>query len=116
MTDPVTPTPTALSLKISNDNYLTLSGLQDALDTANYINDAVVTVTIVDADGGELAGETWPLTMSYVSASNGVYRVKLPYTLSGLTDNDLLTAQITATGGGLRGYWAVPVQAEDREL
>jgi len=39
-----------------------------------YVNDATVTVTITDSNGVDLIGESWPVTLPYVTASNGVYR------------------------------------------
>ena len=38
-----------------------------------YVNDASVTVTILDSNGDELAGEAWPVALPYVSGSNGNY-------------------------------------------
>ena len=39
-----------------------------------FVNDAAVTVTIFDSAGVELVGESWPVTLDYVAASDGVYR------------------------------------------
>jgi hypothetical protein len=103
-----------LELFISNDNVLTLVGLQNS-DTAAYLNAATVTVTLVDSDGTDVAGVTWPLSMGYVAASDGKYKVILPDTITGLTAEDALTAKITADGGvGLQGYWEIPLTAKTR--
>ena len=37
------------------------------------VNDATVTVTILDNKGVEIPDETWPFTLPYVAASAGVY-------------------------------------------
>lgn len=98
---------------VANDNVLELTGLKNAV-ADDYIDDATVTVTLVDSAGNEVAGETWPLIMGYVAASDGDYRVTLPYGLD-LSAGRSYTAQITADGGlGLRGYWALPVHAKRR--
>ena len=98
-----------------NDNLLTAVGLQNEVSGA-YLNSATVTVTLVDADGTEVAGETWPLTMDYVAASDGNYRATLTDTLSALLSSGVdLVAQITANGGaGLNGYWEIPILTATR--
>ncbi len=104
----------ALDLYISNDNVLELTGMQNSINAA-YLNAATVTVTIVDASGTELTGQTWPTTMSYVASSNGIYRAILEDAISGLTDADSLTAKISADAGtDLVGYWEIPATAKTR--
>lgn len=91
-----------------NDNTITLTGLQNAV-SGNYLNSATVTVTVVDSDGNEVSGQTWPTTMSYVSGSDGNYRGTLQDAMV-TTASELLTAQVTADGGaGQRGYWEEPL-------
>lgn len=103
----------ALKIYISNDNVITLVGLQNALDTANYLNAAAVTVTLVDSDDVDVVGETWPLTMDYVAASDGNYRATLADTLT-LSAGEYV-AQVNANAGaGLQGYWELPVTVQKR--
>lgn len=105
----------SLTLYISNDNVLTLVGLQNSVSAA-YLNAATVTVTLVDSEGTDIAGETWPVSMAYVASSDGNYRATLVDTLTGLTDADVVTAKVTADGGaGLNGYWEVPLTAATRD-
>ena len=96
---------------VANDNVLTLEGLQNAVTDA-YINDATVTVTLYEADHStEVTGETWPLTMDYVSGSDGNYRATLADTLS-LSANDRYYADVSADGGtGLKGFWTTQLVA-----
>lgn len=102
----------ALTLYNGNDSILTLDGLQNGLSSA-YINDATVSVTIVDVEGTTVAG---PLTLDYVSSSDGDYRVTVPYDASFSSDMRY-TAQVTANGGtGLVGYWEAPLFVVPREL
>lgn len=39
-----------------------------------FVNDATVTVTIKDSAGVDLVGESWPVTLPFVAASDGIYR------------------------------------------
>ena len=89
----------------ANDNLIELIGLQDLSDDA-YINNATVTVTVKDKSSGQsIEGETWPLTLKYVSGSNGNYSVILRDTLS-VSLNQQLVAEITANAGADRqGFW-----------
>lgn len=66
-------------LLIANDQTLTVT-VQDEI-TGDYINDAAVTATVKDPADNAIAGQSWPLTLDYVAASNGVYRGNLEDTL-----------------------------------
>jgi hypothetical protein len=88
---------------VDNTNVLQIVGLRDTL-TADFINDATVVVTVKDADGDAVAGETWPMTMAYVTGSNGDYSVTLS------TDLDIEArvayfAHIDATVDGNVASW-----------
>lgn len=56
---------------VANTNVIELTGLTDAITEA-AINDATVTVTIKDADGEEVAGQTWPAPMDAVDGTDGI--------------------------------------------
>jgi len=109
------PHTTSQILFTLNDMILELQGFKDVVaDT--FINNATVTVTLVDKDGTNVAGETWPLTMVFVGASNGVYRATLKDTLT-VTLGEVLTAQISANGGaGLQGRWDLPIVVKERKF
>ncbi len=97
---------------VGNDNRLKLDGLRDADDT--YINDATVTCTgIEDEDGNAISGDTFPKTLSYVSASDGNYRGTLQQTLQ-LEDGVTYVAIITVDGGGLQATFRAPFVARAR--
>ncbi len=96
-----------------NDQVIELSGLKDAIaDT--FINDATVTASIVDSAGDDLAGMTFPATMTYVSGSEGVYRVTLEETLV-VNVGQFVKAIIIAIKGSLQGKWTIDMQANIRE-
>lgn len=97
----------------NNDHYIELTGLQDSADSS-YKNGATVEVTLKDASGNNLSGETWPLSMSYVASSNGNYRATLADTLAVVVGNRY-TALVTANAGaGLQAEWEEPVKVLKR--
>lgn len=100
-------------LYIGNDTILEVESLRNDL-TGAYLNSATVTVTLEETDGVDVAGETWPKTMAYVTGSNGTYRATLVYGLS-LVAGRKYYAQITAdAGAGLRAAWQVECIARKR--
>lgn len=63
-----------MSWKIGSDQLLKVTGLIDPI-TSTYVNAATITATMYEADGTtEVAGQSWPLTLGYVSGSDGDYR------------------------------------------
>lgn len=95
-----------------NSGVLQIGALKNA-QTDAYINDATVEATVVDRHDAEVTGQSWPLTLSYVAASDGIYR--------GVIESDLTvvvggtyTAQVTATSGVLVGYWELPITIATR--
>lgn len=89
-----------------NDNILEVASLKNEL-TGEFLNDAVVIATLKDSVGGEVSGDSWPKTMDYLAASNGIYRVTLPHTL-GLVIGSRYTVVITVDGSdGVHAEWSV---------
>jgi hypothetical protein len=97
----------------NNDHVLELNGLKNAtLDT--YVNNANVTVTLVDEDNVEVSGQTWPTTMSYVAASDGIYRCTLEEELV-LVPGAFYTAIVDVDAGfDLKARWELRCQAAIR--
>lgn len=63
-----------------------------------FVNDAAsCEVTVVDADGVEVEGETWPLAMAYVASSDGQYQAVLVHDLE-WSENAEYSAIIEAVG------------------
>lgn len=90
-----------------SDNIIQLTGLADS--AGDYQNSATVTVTLTDRAGTEVVGETWPLTMVYVTSSDGNYKATLKDTLT-LTRNVKYVAKVSANAGdGKQRYWEIPV-------
>ena len=93
-----------MTVFVANSNLLTLVGLKAFIGGA-FVNDADVEVTVVDSEGVNVAGATWPQIMGYVAASDGNYRVVLTHELAFEAKRNY-TAKITADGGVDRiGYW-----------
>ena len=87
-----------------NDMVLELSDLTNET-TGAAINDATVTVTLVDSTDTNVVGDVWPKTMTYVTSSNGLYRATLLDTMT-LADGAKYKAKISANAGdGKQGYW-----------
>jgi hypothetical protein len=89
---------------VANTNLLDLVGLQSASDS-QYVNDASVSVTVVDSKGVEVTGATWPLTMSYLAASKGNYRAALPAVISFVAGREYTAVVSVDAGNGNIGQW-----------
>lgn len=86
-----------------NDQCITLSGLKDKI-TAAFVNDATVAVT-VSKDGSNVSGETWPLSMAYISASDGDYRAVLTSLLDiAVGDSVIIDVSVLTAGGGVANF------------
>jgi len=89
---------------VANTNLIEVVGLKSAIE-GEFIADATVRVTVKDADGAEVSGQTWPTDMAYVATSNGNYRGILKDTLD-LTAGTLYVAHVDADAGDDRiGHW-----------
>lgn len=98
---------------VGNTNALELTGLKDEVTEA-FINDAVVTATVKNAVGAEVAGQSWPLTLEYLSGSDGNYLGFLDAALE-LVAKAKYTAVIEADGGTDRiGHWEFPFKPTTR--
>jgi len=104
----------AVQLLIGNTMNVLVEGLQFEGEST-YINDGAVEVTIFDSDEAEVAGETWPLELDYVSSSNGNYEGVLTADLE-LVRNHRYTVEITATKSGNTGKWREKAPAQDRRF
>jgi hypothetical protein len=92
---------------VANTNVIELTGLTDAVDNT-LISDAAVSFTIKDADGAEVAGQTWPAPMDAVGGTDGV-----PGLYRGIIEDDvemvagtLYVAHVEVDAGPDRvGHW-----------
>ena len=89
-----------------NDQCITLTGLTDKISGA-FVNDATATVTI-QKYGVDVTGETWPLSMPYVAASDGNYRGIIQSTVDlEPGDNVTVTVTVTVPSGGDASFTSV---------
>lgn len=93
-----------------SDDVLEVAGLRNGL-TGAYLNSGVAaTVTVVDSAGVDVVGQVWPLSLSYVTSSDGVWRATLVAALI-LVPGDWYTARLTIDGGGgLKDYREFPLE------
>jgi len=97
---------------VSNTNTVIIDELQQSGSSA-YVNDATVTCTVKDADGVAVTGETFPVSGSYVAASNGRYEINISSALN-VAAGDAVTAEVTATSGSVTGFWTLPIKVRTR--
>ena len=96
-----------------NDNVIELTGLKDEV-TGVEIDDATVSVTLLDKSGAQVTGQTWPTTMTALG-SGGIYRATLVDTLdTTLLDRYTAVVDVTTTGGEV-AKWSIPAQVTLRE-
>ena len=100
---------------VENTNSVFLRGLHDSARTSDtvFINDATVRVTLLDENDDEIAGQSWPVTMSYVSGSDGDYKGLLSNGLS-ITAETEGTAVVEVISGSSRAKIRRPVRFEER--
>lgn len=98
-------------LYISNTNVVEWEALTNSI-TGEVDEAATVTVTILDSEGNEVAGQSWPAPM--VHDSGGTYRASLSHELE-LVDGGSYTAKVHAVGsdGGV-GHREIPVMSLPR--
>lgn len=96
---------------IDNDMVVVLDELQNS--DGLYQNAATVTATLQKEDGTEVTGQTWPVSLVYVTDSDGRYEGILQDTCI-LTDGVSYVLVITAISEGNQSHWELPVEAQIR--
>lgn len=97
---------------INNDNRIVLTGLKNE-STDAFENGATVTMTLYDSANTEVTGQSWPATLTYITASDGNYEGTLDDGLS-LTDGQDYEVRITAVASGANGEWRKTLTAAFR--
>lgn len=85
-------------------NRAGLLGLRD-LETGAYINDATVQARLLHEDGTEVPGVTWPVTLAYVTASNGEYRGAIHWSAQPRLGKFVLYEVSALTSGDVKRTW-----------
>jgi hypothetical protein len=96
-----------------NDNVIEIDGAMNSI-TGDYLNTATVTLTsIKDLSGVAVTGVTFPMTMTYVTASNGKYQAIIDKAAV-ITNGKEYTAIVDATQSGIDGHWELSLIAKTR--
>ena len=102
---------------VGNDNVIEVFGLsyQDQAGDTVYLDGTdSVQVTLLDQQGGDVAGQVWPLAISYVAGSNGDFRQSLLKEIQ-LQPSQYYTARVEVDGGpGIRGEWVLKLKGVER--
>lgn len=101
------------TLYLGNDMLLEVANLRDQA-TGDYLNAATVTVSLKDSSGVAVVGESWPLALAYITASNGTYRAILRDTLTLASGARYVATVIADAGEGRRAQWELDVVARTR--
>lgn len=95
---------------VANSNVLELIGLKDEVEDT-FIDDATVTVTVKTSAGVEVEGDEWPVTMEYVTASDGDYRAILTNEIEFVAKHHyvaFIDADGSSSGEERVGHWEFP--------
>ena len=104
----------SLLINISNDNLLTVDGVQDAID-GSFISGATVEANLKDENGVLVTGQSFPLLLTFVVGSNGKYIGTLEEALDlSVQTQYTLTIDIDADSG-IRANFQIPVKALIRD-
>ncbi len=99
-------------LYIDNTNNVFVKGLTNSL-TGLPVNDAAVTMTVVDRKGDPVTGESWPVDLVYIQTSDGDYRGSISHLVD--LDKDFYTLKVTAVDtDGSVATWTDAVKAIPR--
>lgn len=103
------------ALYVGNTSIIELDGLAD--QDGVYQNDATVTLeTLVDKrTGAEVQGISLPLTLSYVSGSNGKYQGMIPHDADVTAGRVYIATILAISSAGQRAQWTETVLAQVRQ-
>jgi len=79
-----------IDLYIDNTPVVEVRELQNNI-TMEYLTSATVSLTLVDSEGLEVSGQTWPVSLAYVEP--GVFRTTIVGNLN-LVPSEIYTAKI----------------------
>jgi hypothetical protein len=83
---------------IYEGNSVTISHVvTNPLSEASFVNDATVSVTILDKNSDPLPDVNWPISLTYQSASNGLYLASI-LSLPSIKANKVYYIQIDVLG------------------
>ena len=107
-----------------NDMVLELSKLRDSIVNPSggaggvFLNTATVEIiTLFDETGAvvDISPDSLPLALTYVAASDGIYRVTLADSYKFILGQCHKATVRASSGPGLRGEWVLPIESRTRE-
>lgn len=105
----------------ANDMILELRNLRDKTvnpdndPAGTFLNASTVTIeALFDEEGNTIAGPALPVTMDYVTGSNGIYRVTLADTWAFVLGQCHSAKVRSDDGPGLRGEWILQIESQTR--
>lgn len=101
-------------LLIGNDQTIQLLGLYDE-EEAVFINDATVTARVKLRNDDETEGDTWPITLNYVAASDGDYVGNIENTVE-LVNRRSYLVEVKAVQGDFQALWQEQIPAVYRRF
>jgi len=93
-----------VKLYIENDMVLEVNGLKNPI-TGSYINTGSVWATVYDTTSTVVSGQTFPLLLSYVQNTDGVYRGTIESSLSLMVGQQYFITIRADGGSGLYAHW-----------
>ncbi len=98
-------------LIVGSDNLWTLDELTNLVDDS-FILTATVTCTVFETDGTTIVtGESFPLAMPFVAASNGKYQATLPDALALVAKKRYIVETVADDGAGFHRVFRTYVTA-----
>ena len=101
-----------VDLYIDNTNFIEVSGVRVGSEQPTALADVSV-VMITKANGEEVAGQPWPLSLDPVSGSDGTYRGELSHELE-LQNGRNYFAQVSIDIDGVKGFIVKRIRARVR--
>ena len=87
-----------------NDTLVTVTGVKNA-DTDTFIDNATVRILAITEYGGSNIVGTFPIVLTYVPQSNGIYKGNLVNSLPLVPNNRYVCKLEVLTTDNLKGYW-----------
>ena len=104
-----------MNIYMQNSSIVVLEALTNAKDNS-LISDATVTATVLDGQGNEVSGISWPITLYPVDGSAGKYIGDIGASIDLTEDADYkLQVSVEAPGAdGLQALWTINLTAVNR--
>lgn len=101
---------------INNDNVIFVRGLRNVMEPeGQYLNDATVEVTLKNHMNQEVSGQSWPLTLAYITDSDGDYQGQLEDGIAMAPATHKLAVHVDAGSDKIANF-VVMVRAVPREV